>query len=336
MTSSGDPTPALAQLFQQHSAGLRSDSALTPLEADEALGAGPALKGKVVVVTGAASGFGKAYAKQAAAFGAKLVLSDLTLEAVQAVVDEICAEGGEATGIACDVTDWDAQVRFFRHAIDTYGVVDVVAANAGVATDEKHPLLSDKTDSNGEPAKPRLLTADVNITGALYTVKLAFWHMNRNPAKEGKAVVILGSMASFFGIPGAPLYTMSKHAMLGLMRALYHNALAKGINLTIVNPFFVQTGIFGVGPLIALAGIPLATVDDVVAAMIYATSARDVCGDAFVVDWRGILKVPYDACAGGSEGYYKAFEARAANAIHVRKIVRDLLSIISGAIWGRQ
>ncbi|GAA5923008.1 hypothetical protein JCM1841_000281 [Sporobolomyces salmonicolor] len=335
MGSSDDPSPALAQLFQQQSAALRSDRALSPLEAEEALGTGPLLKGKVVVVTGAASGFGKAYAKQAARFGAKLVLSDLRPEAVQAVVDEIGAEGGEATGIACDVTDWDAQVRFFRHAIDTYGVVDVVAANAGVAADETDALLSAKTDSNGEPAKPRLLTADVNITGALYTVKLAFWHMDRNPAKQGKAIVILGSMASFFGIPGAPLYSMSKHAMLGLMRALYHNARANGINLTTVNPFFVQTGIFGVGPLLALAGIPLATVDDVVAAMIYATSARDVCGGAFVVDWRGILKVPYDAYAGGSRGYYKTFETRASNAIYASKIIRDLFSAISGAIWGR-
>ncbi|GAA5949880.1 hypothetical protein JCM21900_004237 [Sporobolomyces salmonicolor] len=331
MGSSDDPAPALAHFFQQQSAALRSDRALSPLEAEEALGTGPLLKGKVVVVTGAASGFGKAYAKQAARFGAKLVLSDLRPEAVQAVVDEICAEGG----CAASSTVFRGSDSSERRAIDIYGVVDVVAANAGVAADETDALLSDKTDSNGEPAKPRLLTADVNITGALYTVKLAFWHMDRNPAKQGKAIVILGSMASFFGIPGAPLYSMSKHAMLGLMRALYHNARAYGINLTTVNPFFVQTGIFGVGPLLALAGIPLATVDDVVAAMIYATSARDVCGDAFVVDWRGILKVPYDAYAGGSRGYYKTFETRASNAIYASKIIRDLFSAISGAIWGR-
>lgn len=80
-----------------------------------------------------------------------------------------------------------------------------------------------------------MTTLDVNLTGVIYTVKLAFYHLSRNPSKKsqgGKSIVILGSMASFFGIPGAPLYTASKHAVLGFMRSLYHNAKSEGISIS--------------------------------------------------------------------------------------------------------
>lgn len=118
-------------------------------------------------------------------------------------------------------------------------------------------------------------------------------------------------MASFSGIPGAPAYSMSKHGVLGLFRSLYYDALVYGIKIkcvflslspsrpalltfahsscSIVNPFFVSTGIIGVLPKLLIAGIPLATVDEVVAAMVAASTKPDSNGSAFVVDFKCVL-----------------------------------------------
>lgn len=120
-TSTDELLPAYQGLLRAQSAALRGPEAAAPLSVDDALTSGSALRGKVVVVTGAASGFGKAYAIQVAKFGcvrplsllevagevgkfadrlepctcsAKVVLSDMRIEGVQAVVDEITAAGG--------------------------------------------------------------------------------------------------------------------------------------------------------------------------------------------------------------------------------------------------
>ncbi|GAA5829579.1 hypothetical protein JCM3770_002689, partial [Rhodotorula araucariae] len=276
--------PAFAGLLLAESAALRATARAVPLDNDDALAAGAGLGGKVVVVTGAASGFGRAYASKAAHLGAKVVLSDVGLSGVQGVADEIVAKGGRATAIACDVTSWEAQ----RHARSTFGHIDVVVVNAGIAEPSSARYLDMKKDADGEPSKPTMPTLSVNIVGAAYTTKLAFFHLNENPAKEGKAIVLLGSMASFFGLPGAPIYSASKHAMLGLFRSLYYDSLAYGIRLNIVNPFFVSTGLFGTLPKLLLAGIPLPTVDDVVAAIVAASSKPDSTGSAFVVDFKRV------------------------------------------------
>ncbi|BGP38570.1 hypothetical protein JCM10449v2_002505 [Rhodotorula kratochvilovae] len=319
-------SPALEGLLRSESASLRATAHAVPLGIDDALSAGASLRGKVVVITGAASGFGRGYAKKAAELG---------LEAVQVVVDEIAASGGKATGIACDVTNWDAQVAMFRHARNTFGHIDVVAVNAGIAEPPSARYLDMKKGADGEPSKPTLPTASVNIVGAAYTTKLAFFHLNENPAKEDKAIVILGSMASFFGLPGAPVYSASKHAMLGLFRSLYYDAQIYGIRLNIVNPFFVSTGIFGTLPKLLLAGIPLPTVDDVVAAMVAASSKADSTGSAFVVDFKGILEVPWGSFAHGEDGYYAVFSNRAKGAISFGKWAFDTISALVGAFRGK-
>ncbi|GAA5829073.1 hypothetical protein JCM3766R1_003923 [Sporobolomyces carnicolor] len=345
---------AILEHLQSQSNLMRSSAFSTPtvpISIDQALANLDQLEGKVVVITGAAGvGFGAHYSKKAAQHGAKVVLSDLKLEAVQEVVDEIKAAGGEATGIACNVLDWDAQVRMFRHAIDTYGKVDIVFANAGTSSETDQPLLGEAMDASGEPKKPAMTTLDVNTTGVIYTVKLGFYHLARNPAKTGKSIVILGSMASFFGIPGAPLYTASKHAVLGFMRSLYHNAKSENIAISTINPFFCHTGIFGFLPLVALSGIPLATLDDVIGAMIYASTVKassasaEVNGSSFLVDWKGILQIPYNSTAGSShdalevgskqpKGYYKVFEERASAAIYSGKVVKDIIYALKSLIW---
>ncbi|GAA5829446.1 hypothetical protein JCM11251_005055 [Rhodosporidiobolus azoricus] len=325
-------TAALGELMRQQAAEYRNDQTAIPLNVDEALAYGENLEGKVVVVTGAASGFGKQYAIVAAKNGAKLVLSDLRKEAVMEVVKEIKAAGGEATGIACNVTEWDQQVAMFRHGVDTYGQIDVVVANAGIG-EAGGTLMDLRAGEDGEPTKPNAATIDINVVGVSYTVKLAFFHLRNNLNREGKNIVILGSMASYFGLPGAPYYSMSKHAVLGLMRSLYYDAGVHGIGINVVNPWFVKTNIFGALPLLLLAGVPLATVDEVVAAMIAATGKPKTNGASFVVDFKGILEVPY--AEHGKGQYYKVFMDRATGLMSFGKWVVDCIAAVSIGIKRR-
>ncbi|BGP54456.1 hypothetical protein JCM8202_001534 [Rhodotorula sphaerocarpa] len=330
--STPDDPQAFAALVQRESASLRSapPPGAAALDLDECLAHGAELKDKVVLVTGSGSGFGRAYARKVASFGAKLVLSDLRKEHVQEVADEIIAAGGKATAIACDVTDWDAQVRMFKHAISTYGVVDVVVANAGIGEPESDRYLNLKPDADGDPTKPSLRTLGPNVTGVAYTAKLAFFYLDKNPAKKGKSLVVLGSMASFFGLPGGPIYSASKHAVLGLARSLVFDGMAYGISVNIVNPFFVKTNIFGTAASLLLAGIPLPEIDDVVTAMIAASSKPDTTGSAFVVDFKGVLEVPLAAESNGPSGYYEVFARRAAGAIIFGKWLSDVVSAVFG------
>ncbi|GAA5950775.1 hypothetical protein JCM8115_004969 [Rhodotorula mucilaginosa] len=329
---------AFASLVQRESALLRSapPPEATALEVDDALSYGAALKGKVVIVTGAGSGFGRAYARKVGELGAKLVLSDVRKELAQEVAEEITAKGGTATAIACDVADWDAQVRMFRHAVDTFGHIDVVVANAGIGEPESDRFMNLKPGSDGEPTKPALRALGPNLNGVAYTAKLAFFHLDKNPVKEGKALVVLGSMASFFGLPGGPIYCASKHAVLGLVRSLVFDGMAFGINVNIVNPFFVKTNIFGSVTSLLLAGIPLPTIDDVVAAMVAASSKPKTSGSAFVVDFKGVLEVPLAAAAAGPSNYYETFARRAAGAIMFGKWLSDVISSVLAGFSSRR
>ncbi|GAA5873811.1 hypothetical protein JCM8547_005952 [Rhodosporidiobolus lusitaniae] len=332
MTSVDVASAPIAELLRQQAADYRNQQSALPLDVDEALSFGSSLRGKVVVVTGSGSGFGAGYAREAAKNGAKVVLSDRNKDAVEAVAKEIRAAGGEATAVACDVTSWDEQVKMFRHGVDTFGPIDVVVANAGIA-EGGNRFMDLRPGEDGEPTEPRMNTTHVNVIGAAYTVKLAFFHLTRNPVKDGKAITILGSMASFFGLPGAPMYSTSKHAVLGMMRSLQYDAAVYNISMNIVNPWFVKTNIFGAVPLLLLAGIPLATVDEVVAAMIAATSKTDAHAAAFVVDFKGILQVPLAEHEKGT--YYRNFMDRATGLIGFGKWVADCIAAVGVAIKRR-
>lgn len=158
-----------------------------------------------------------------------------------------------------------------------------------------------------------MLTADVNITGMTFTVRLGFFYLRNNEASEGKAIFILGSMASFLAIPLGPLYSMSKHAMMGLFRSLEHDARASQISLNLICPWFcTTTGILRPDVVFSLSGLPLTDEVKVVDAMMYA-SVTERCGDALAIDAEGILRVPgpamyYDYT---QTNYYNSFSRRA-------------------------
>uniref|UniRef100_UPI000593869B SDR family NAD(P)-dependent oxidoreductase n=1 Tax=Gorillibacterium massiliense TaxID=1280390 RepID=UPI000593869B len=90
------------------------------------------LSGKVAIVTGAASGMGKAIAERYAAEGAKVTVSDLRLETAETVVSGIKAKGGEAFAVAANVAKEEDVQQLFDKTVETYGTVDILVNNAGI------------------------------------------------------------------------------------------------------------------------------------------------------------------------------------------------------------
>ncbi|KAM0749923.1 NAD(P)-binding protein [Meredithblackwellia eburnea MCA 4105] len=291
---------------------------LSPIEC---LRPGQRLRDKVIVITGGASGFGKDYAMKAASLGAHVVVGDVSLDVLNIAV-EITGAGGKAYAAKCDVTSWEDQVALFRLAVNKFGRIDSVVVNAGVA--EGPDWLKGATGPDGEPVKPDCSTLDINAIGAAYTVNLAFHHLKKNPSKGHKSIVILGSLSSFFPIPLAPMYTMSKHAVMGLFRSTHFDGAAFGINVNIVCPWFVLTPILKTPIRLILAGLPTNEVATVVEAMVYASSTEEG-GLTLAVDPSGVLSLPFETFGVGEDGYIKTFTNRARGAIRPSKTIVDVV-----------
>ncbi|GAA6019479.1 hypothetical protein JCM10207_001402 [Rhodosporidiobolus poonsookiae] len=262
------------------------------------LASGSKLENKVVIITGAGqlTGFGGQYALAAAGFGAKVVVSDMRQEGVDSVVQKIQAHGGQATGAVCDVSNWDDQVRLFRHSVNTYGQVDVVIANAGMG-DDAVPLLDETETADGEPAKPALRCMSVDLTGVIYSAKLAFYHLRRSPSIDVKSFVAVGSVCSYFTFPTTPLYAAAKHGVLGLTRALHYDGLENGISVSTIAPWIISTPLLETSPNAAiLADVPKGTVGDVVGAMLCASTDSE-SGKTFFIDEKGAFAVPHKSRA---------------------------------------
>ncbi|KAL8280091.1 hypothetical protein RQP46_007421 [Phenoliferia psychrophenolica] len=120
------------------------------------------------------------------------------------------------------------------------------------------------------------------------------FYLRENMGAEGRAIVFLGSMASIAGLPTGNLYGAAKHGMLGLFRSLYFEGLAEGINMNLIAPWCVDTPIIGVLQRLALFGLPLATVEHVVGAMLQAASCPQFNGNTTVIDADGVLAIPFE------------------------------------------
>jgi len=256
------------------------------------------VNGKVVIITGAAKGIGKETALRFAQYGAKVVVADVDVVNGKNVVAEIKSKQGTASFIKCDVTNWDDQVAMFEFAIKEYADVDIVVPNAGVG--EQGGRLT--FDKDGKPLRPSLTSVKVNLTGSLYTVQLALHYLYLKPDTPStfKSLILIGSMASWQAIPGAPLYTGSKHAILGVMRSLATTAslLPTPLRLGCIHPFFADTTILSLPTKLALAGIPFTTTERVAGAIFYAATDPDESsnhGSWLLADDGQVFLVPNEA-----------------------------------------
>jgi 3-oxoacyl-[acyl-carrier protein] reductase len=191
------------------------------------------LEGNAAVVTGAGSGMGEATAELFAERGAEVVVVDVDEAAATGTVDAIAASDapGEATAVVADVTDGDAVENFVETCVETYGSIDVLHNNAGIAM-ESTPV-ADVTESTWDAV------VDVNLKSAFLGAKHAVPHMR----EQGSGVIL--NTASTAGIrprTGLSAYAASKGGMITLTKQLAHELAEDGIRVNAICPVATNTG----------------------------------------------------------------------------------------------
>lgn len=193
----------------------------------------PLLENHIAVVTGAASGIGRAIAAGYAKEGARVVLLDQNEKAAAEAAQEIRSAGGKAESFALDVTQRDDCVAVARKIADTVGQVSILVNNAGIAR------------RNGMLGAPEAVINDwediiaINLTG-VFNVTYAFLAPLR--AAKGR-IVNIGSIQSFLHLrtPSSPAYTAAKHGVLGFTKALAAELGKDGVRANAIGPGFIET-----------------------------------------------------------------------------------------------
>ena len=187
------------------------------------------LAGKVVLVTGAASGIGAACARRYASAGAHVICTDIVDDAGQQVADEI---GGRYRHL--DVADSSAWTALAAEMADDPGYLHVAHLNAGIMMG-----LSDIAEMSDEDYH-RII--GINQHGVVFGLRAAVPLLE---AAGGGHVLVTGSMASFSPLPVDLGYSMSKHAIAALVRSAAPNLAERGISINAVCPATVGTGFLG-------------------------------------------------------------------------------------------
>ena len=189
-----------------------------------------ALKGKVAVVTGAASGIGKEIAWTLSRAGAAIAIADLNLDGANAVATEINQAGGRAIGVAMDVTNEEAVNAGIDKVAAELGSVDILISNAGIQI--VNPI------ENYAYSDWKKMMA-IHVDGAFLTTKAALKHMYKGD--RGGVVIYMGSVHSHEASPLKSAYVTAKHGLLGLARVLAKEGAQYKVRSHVVCPGFVRT-----------------------------------------------------------------------------------------------
>ncbi|MBY4897482.1 SDR family oxidoreductase [Cupriavidus sp. AU9028] len=196
-------------------------------------------QGRVAVITGGASGFGKEFARQGAALGMKLVLADVQQDALDETVAGLRAQGVPAIGLRADVSRVEDVQAVANAAIEAFGEVNLVFNNAGVGAGG---LVWENSQKDWD------WVLGVNLHGVIHGVRiftpLMLEAAARDPDYEGH-IVNTASMAGMVNAPTMGIYNVSKHAVVALTESLYQDLslVTEQVHCSLLCPYFVPTGI---------------------------------------------------------------------------------------------
>ncbi|MFB6153266.1 MAG: SDR family oxidoreductase [Halodesulfurarchaeum sp.] len=186
------------------------------------------LSGRTAVVTGASSGIGRESSRALAEAGADVVLAARREERLNEVADQIESSGGDATVVPTDVTDEDQVDALIDSTIETYGSLDVLFLNAGLARGSAVEDLTTK--------EYRQMMA-VNTDGVFFTTRAALPSLLD---AEGN-LIVTGSFAGQYPRPFNPVYAATKWWVRGFAKSVMAEVGEEGVGVTIINPSEVRT-----------------------------------------------------------------------------------------------
>lgn len=191
------------------------------------------LQGKAALVTGGGSGMGKAAAMQLAQQGVKVCLVDIEEDDCEETKKEIEDNGGKAITAAADTSDGDQVEKAYKKALDAFGRLDIVYANAGIngAVSPIEDLTSEEWDQ----------TLQINLKGTFHTVKYAIPHMKEN----GGSIILTSSVngTRVFSNFGMSAYSSSKAGQVAFGKMAALELSNYKIRVNIICPGFIKTGI---------------------------------------------------------------------------------------------
>ncbi|ETN46465.1 uncharacterized protein HMPREF1541_00650 [Cyphellophora europaea CBS 101466] len=203
---------------------------------------------RVVVVTGGASGIGLGITNHFGSRGDHVAILDIHASAPADLLPALSKAHANASFSyhQCDIATWASVAAAFRAVYTAHGRINVVMANAGISREESLIPATVPTP-DVEPTEPGLRTMDVNLTGTLFTVKLAIHYLLLNsPAPDSNSrgsIVLTASNAGIYAFPVAPLYAACKAGLVNLTRSLGPALLPHQIQINALAPAVLETNI---------------------------------------------------------------------------------------------
>ncbi len=193
---------------------------------------------KVAIVTGGASGIGRAVCEHMGQRGAILVVADINTEGARAVAQSITTSGGRARAVELDVTQQEDVRKLIKETAEEHGRLDYMFNNAGIG------IFGDERDKTFEDWQKIL---NINLYGVLYGTLAAYSLM----AEQGFGHIInTASLAGLIPAPTDVAYSTSKHAVVGLSTSLRAEGAGLGVKVSVVCPGVVRTPIFDTSPVL--------------------------------------------------------------------------------------
>ena len=245
------------------------------------------LKGRAVIVTGSSKGIGRGIARRFGLAGCHLLVVSRKLAEAQSVAAEIAAAGGSARAFAADVTRQPDMQSMAQTALDAFGRIDVLCANAGIFPAAKLGVMTEADFDE---------VIDTNLKGSFLAVSACLPAMKNN--RSGRIILTSSITGPVTGYPGWSHYGASKAGQLGFMRTAAIELAPYGITVNSVLPGNIATeGLSDLGAdyiRTMEASVPmgrLGSVDDVASAALFFASdeAAYITGQSLVVDGGQIL-----------------------------------------------